>query len=228
MKPCWRSDASGNIIAVNESAMLQLDNSNRAAFIGQPISNFFQFDFEILEQRASNEPSTIWPVRDVAHGRRFFALVRAPRSRTIRAATVKPEVISSSNGSSTARGEQAQQQYVGEDAQMRKNLICGRQLFAKQVPILLQGATGHRQGGLCQGFASRRPVVRQAFRDGELRGDSGKPHRERTVRLHARRIYRRRQGGPPRQDSAVQRRDLVSGRNRRHAADAADPIVARD
>ncbi len=135
-------DGSGNIIAVNESAMLQLDNSNRAAFIGQPISNFFQFDFEILEQRASNEPSTIWPVRDVAHGRRFFALVRAPRSRTIRAAATKPEVISSSNGSSTARGEQAQQQYVGEDAQMRKNLICGRQLFAKQVPILLQGATG--------------------------------------------------------------------------------------
>jgi sigma-54 dependent transcriptional regulator, acetoin dehydrogenase operon transcriptional activator AcoR len=34
------------------------------------------------------------------------------------------------------------QHHVGEDAQMRKNLTFGRQLFAKQVPILLQGATG--------------------------------------------------------------------------------------
>jgi transcriptional regulator of acetoin/glycerol metabolism len=32
--------------------------------------------------------------------------------------------------------------HVGDDAQMHKNLIIARQLFAKQVPILLQGATG--------------------------------------------------------------------------------------
>jgi sigma-54 dependent transcriptional regulator, acetoin dehydrogenase operon transcriptional activator AcoR len=133
-------DGSGTIIAVNESAMLQLDNSNRAAFIGQPIRKFFQFDFDILEQRASNEPSTIWPVRDVAHGRRFFALVRAPLSRTVRALAMRPDSTNSGNG--VSRAEQMQQQHVGEDSQMRKNLICGRQLFAKQVPILLQGATG--------------------------------------------------------------------------------------
>ena len=34
------------------------------------------------------------------------------------------------------------QHHVGEDVQMRKNLTFGRQLFAKQVLILLQGATG--------------------------------------------------------------------------------------
>jgi sigma-54 dependent transcriptional regulator, acetoin dehydrogenase operon transcriptional activator AcoR len=44
----------------------------------------------------------------------------------------------------TAEGAQRRsgQHHVGEDAQMRKNLAFGRQLFAKQVPILLQGATG--------------------------------------------------------------------------------------
>jgi transcriptional regulator of acetoin/glycerol metabolism len=31
---------------------------------------------------------------------------------------------------------------VSEDPQMRRNLACARQLYAKQVPILLQGATG--------------------------------------------------------------------------------------
>jgi len=133
-------DGSGTIVAVNESAMLQLGSSNRKAFVGQPIDQFFQFDFETLEQRASSDPSTIWPVRDVAHGRRFFAVVRAPMNksnRTLPLATLPeraPAALSPPSDSS--------QRHVSEDAQMRKNLACGRQLFAKQVPILLQGATG--------------------------------------------------------------------------------------
>jgi len=133
-------DVSGTIVAVNESAMLQLGSSNRKAFVGQPIDQFFQFDFDTLEQRASSDPSTIWPVRDVGHGRRFFAVVRAPMNkanRTLPLATLPqraPAPLSAPSDSS--------QHHVSEDAQMRKNLACGRQLFAKQVPILLQGATG--------------------------------------------------------------------------------------
>jgi transcriptional regulator of acetoin/glycerol metabolism len=133
-------DASGTIVAVNESAMLQLGSSIRKAFVGQPIDHFFQFDFDTLEQRASTDPSTIWPVRDVAHGRRFFAVVRAPLIRANRALPLAamPE---RAPAALTAITDLAQH-HVGEDAQMRKNLACGRQLFTKQVPILLQGATG--------------------------------------------------------------------------------------
>jgi transcriptional regulator of acetoin/glycerol metabolism len=135
-------DGAGNILALNESALLQLGCSNRKLLVGESIEKFFQFDFATLERRAQFEPSTIWPVRDLAHGRRFFAIARAPlrpaAARTLELAAPAPSAAATGDGAQTIRG----QHHVGEDAQMRKNLTFGRQLFAKQVPILLQGATG--------------------------------------------------------------------------------------
>jgi transcriptional regulator of acetoin/glycerol metabolism len=133
-------DGGGNILALNESALLQLGCSARNSLVGEPIEKFFQFDFATLERRAQFEPSTIWPVRDLAHGRRFFAIARAPLrppARTLELAAPLRAVDSAEAGQ-----EKRGQHHVGEDPQMRKNLTFGRQLFAKQVPILLQGATG--------------------------------------------------------------------------------------
>ncbi len=134
-------DGNGNILAVNESAMLQLGNSSRSAFVGQPVSNFFKFDFETLEHRASAEPSTIWPVRDLAHGRRFFALVRAPLRAALRANSIPAPDRHVEALAPVSRLAEVKS-HISEDPLMRKNMICARQLFAKQVPILLQGATG--------------------------------------------------------------------------------------
>jgi transcriptional regulator of acetoin/glycerol metabolism len=133
-------DGAGNILALNESALLQLGCSTRKLLVGESIEKFFQFDFAALERRAQFEPSTIWPVRDLAHGRRFFAIARAPlrpAARTLELTAPNP-AAETSGAVQLGRG----QHHVGEDAQMRKNLTFGRQLFAKQVPILLQGATG--------------------------------------------------------------------------------------
>ena len=133
-------DGCGRILAVNESALLQLGCSSRKALVGESIEKFFQFDFGTLERRAHFEPSTIWPVRDLAHGRRFFAIPRGPLQRAVRA--WKLAAPNQSGDSEEGRQPARPQHYVGEDAHMRKNLAVGRQLFAKQVPILLQGATG--------------------------------------------------------------------------------------
>jgi transcriptional regulator of acetoin/glycerol metabolism len=125
-------DDAGNILAVNESALVQLGCSSRPSLVGEPIGKYFQFGFGALEQRARFEPSAIWPVRDVAHGRRFFAIAREPaRAQAVPVAEL-----------GAAAEPVREREHVGEDLQMRKNLACGRQLFAKQVPILLQGATG--------------------------------------------------------------------------------------
>jgi sigma-54 dependent transcriptional regulator, acetoin dehydrogenase operon transcriptional activator AcoR len=128
-------DENGNILAVNESALVQLGCSNRRSLVGESVGRFFQFNFAALEQRARFEPTAIWPVRDLAHGRRFFAIARAP----LRASARSPELTAASQ---SAGAESALREHVGEDLQMRKNLACARQLFAKQVPILLHGATG--------------------------------------------------------------------------------------
>jgi sigma-54 dependent transcriptional regulator, acetoin dehydrogenase operon transcriptional activator AcoR len=128
-------DDGGNILAVNESALVQLGCSSRPSLVGEPIGKYFQFNFGALEQRARFEPSAIWPVRDVAHGRRFFAIAREPARAAERAQVSVPELGATSE-------PVREREHVGEDLQMRKNLACGRQLFAKQVPILLHGATG--------------------------------------------------------------------------------------
>jgi sigma-54 dependent transcriptional regulator, acetoin dehydrogenase operon transcriptional activator AcoR len=133
-------DGAGNILALNESALVQLGCSTRKALVGESIEKFFQFDFATLERRAQFEPSTIWPVRDLTHGRRFFAIARAPlrpAARTLELAAPNP-----AGETAEATEHRSGQHHVGEDVQMRKNLTFGRQLFAKQVPILLQGATG--------------------------------------------------------------------------------------
>jgi len=129
-------DDDGDILAVNESALVQLGCSTRQSLVGEPIGKYFQFNFGALEQRAKFEPSAIWPVRDVAHGRRFFAIAREPARLAEHA-----QVALSKELGAAAEGP-LEREHVGEDAQMRKNLACGRQLFAKQVPILLHGATG--------------------------------------------------------------------------------------
>ena len=129
-------DDDGDILAVNESALVQLGCSTRQSLVGEPIGKYFQFNFGALEQRARFEPSAIWPVRDVAHGRRFFAIAREPARLAEHA-----QVALSKELGAAAEGP-LEREHVGEDAQMRKNLACGRQLFAKQVPILLHGATG--------------------------------------------------------------------------------------
>jgi transcriptional regulator of acetoin/glycerol metabolism len=129
----------GNILALSESALVQLGCSTRQSLVGEPIERFFQFNFSALEQRARYEPSAIWPVRDLAHGRRFFAIARAPLHTSLR----NGELSLPARSHHTVSGPSLQErEHVGEDVQMRKNLACGRQLFAKQVPILLHGATG--------------------------------------------------------------------------------------
>jgi transcriptional regulator of acetoin/glycerol metabolism len=131
-------DDNGNILALNESALVQLGCSNRQSLVGEPIGRYFQFNFSALEQRAKFEPSAIWPVRDVAHGRRFFAIARAPLHNSVRSM----ELSVPGQAVEAAEAAGGERQHVGEDLLMRKNLACGRQLFAKQVPILLHGATG--------------------------------------------------------------------------------------
>ena len=134
-------DGSGRILAVNESALLQLGCAARNIVVGQSIEQFFQFDFDTLELRAKSDPSAIWPVRDLAHGRRFFAVVRAPLRRSVE--ILEPAALHRTNAaaSGAAPGERGST-HVGEDSAMHRNMSFGRQLFAKQVPILLHGATG--------------------------------------------------------------------------------------
>jgi transcriptional regulator of acetoin/glycerol metabolism len=129
-------DGDGRIVAVNESAVVQLGMSARAQLVGRSLEEILSFDFATLEQRAASEPATLWPMRDIAYGRRFFANARAPLGRHWVLATTSSVVPAAAAAPAPSR------QHVGSDPRMQHNLNCGRQLFGRRVPILLQGATG--------------------------------------------------------------------------------------
>jgi Transcriptional activator of acetoin/glycerol metabolism len=125
-------DGEGRIVAVNESAVVQLGMSARTQLVGHLLQEILPIDFATLEQRAANDPATLWPMRDLAYGRRFFANARSPLG--YRRTTASSPAVAAATVTS--------RQHVGGDPRMQHNLNCGRQLFGRRVPILLQGATG--------------------------------------------------------------------------------------
>ena len=125
----------GRVLAVNESALLQLGASARTALVGHPIEELFRFAADTMRQRAAHAAATIWPIRDLARGRRFYALVQPPYVPHPAAGKIRDK-------SPHASSPSAMHGHVTLDPRMRRNLASGHQLFAKQVPILLQGATG--------------------------------------------------------------------------------------
>lgn len=126
-------DGNGRIMAVNDAAVVQLGMRAREQLVGRELREILPLDFATLEQRAASEPAALWPVRDLAYGRRFFANVRAP---------LGTRRIASSATAAAIDVPAPQRQHVGGDPRMQHNLSCGRQLFGRRVPILLQGATG--------------------------------------------------------------------------------------
>ncbi|MET0331077.1 MAG: sigma 54-interacting transcriptional regulator, partial [Dyella sp.] len=125
-------DLHGHVCAVNESALSQLGIA-RDQLVGKPLQAIFPFDLAQLQQRASSEHAMLWPIRDIAYGRRFFAMVRAPVGsvRSVGVTAISDPCL----GVPPRR-------HIGSDPRMQHNINCGRQLFGRRVPILLQGATG--------------------------------------------------------------------------------------
>ncbi|HVC16205.1 MAG TPA: sigma-54-dependent Fis family transcriptional regulator [Rhodanobacter sp.] len=127
-------DGDGRIVAVNESALMQLGMNSREQLVGRLLEEIVPLDFSTLEQRAASEPTTLWPMRDIAYGRRFFATARAPLGGR-RTLAPKPFLVAAAQTAPP-------RQHLGSDPRLQRNLNCGRQLFGRRVPILLQGATG--------------------------------------------------------------------------------------
>ncbi|MBS7457860.1 sigma-54-dependent Fis family transcriptional regulator [Coralloluteibacterium stylophorae] len=133
-------DERGVVCAVNDSALLQLGVSSRSCIVGRPIETVFPFRLEAMARRAATAPSTLWPVRDLAHGRRFFAKVRGPlREEPMRSAGAVRAGCRTGAPPVPAPHEPV---HVDADPKVRDAMHRGRQLFARRIPILLQGATG--------------------------------------------------------------------------------------
>lgn len=128
-------DGEGRVQAANESALLQLGAGSRSSLVGRPIEELFRFAADTMRQRAAHAAAAIWPIRDHARGRRFYAKVEPPRAHHAAGGAFRAPAP-------LAQADTVMQGHVVADPRMRRNLASGHQLFAKQVPILLHGATG--------------------------------------------------------------------------------------
>ncbi len=152
----------GTILAVNESALTQLGHPDRKALVGSPIEEVFQFQFATLDQRATTAPQAIWPIRDVHHGRRFFALVRAPQGTQHASAPPRLTSVAVRNAPVVPLADGARR-HVGADPRMQHNFNCAQQLFGKRVPILLQGATGTGKEAFARAMHQMSPWATRSF-----------------------------------------------------------------
>ena len=115
-------DDNGNILAVNESALVQLGCSNRHSLVGEPIGRFFQFNFA-----GAGAAGQIRTERHLA-GARCGAWAALFRDRARAAAHVgarRRTFRCRARRSPQRRAVERDREHVGEDLQMRKNLACG-------------------------------------------------------------------------------------------------------
>ena len=180
----WRQDSGAQRKRAGAARLLDA----QARWSASRSRNSFNSTSRVLEQRAKFEAerhlagarSGSWPA---------FLCDRARAAARFGRARLELAPPSPAGEAADARRADGRSSTSAKTLQMRKNLLCGRQLFAKQVPILLQGATGTGKEAFAKALHRSGLWSRQAVRDRQLRGHSGKPDRERAVRLHARSAF---------------------------------------
>lgn len=132
-------DGSGKILAVNQSALNQLNCNDRKPLMLHTVSDIFETRLETLLARSSRQPSAVWPVRD-RQGRGYFAMLVGPEHQLTIAADPTPQTQAPCL--SSASDQLSLTTLSGADTMMAYNVRCAQRLMNKDINILLSGETG--------------------------------------------------------------------------------------
>jgi transcriptional regulator of acetoin/glycerol metabolism len=136
-------DQAGKILAINRSAMFQLNLESPQQIVGHPIQQLFTTSLGTL---LKNVHSHAFPIRESQHGKRFFATLQAPEKscRSGNNASFRPETPDKSK-----RDENV---YLGrtdsldalhfDEPRMKRNVKTAVKLIERDVPCMLFGETG--------------------------------------------------------------------------------------
>ncbi|MEW8585551.1 MAG: sigma-54-dependent Fis family transcriptional regulator, partial [Candidatus Thiodiazotropha sp.] len=137
-------DTDGKILAINRSAMFQLNLESPLQIVGHPINQLFTTSFSSL---LKNAHSHAFPIRESQHGRRFFATLQAPE-KSCRPNVVPPPWMEKSD---ISRREE-KNDYLGstdslealhfDEPRMKRNVKTAVKLIERDVPCMLFGETG--------------------------------------------------------------------------------------
>ncbi|MEW8330758.1 MAG: sigma-54-dependent Fis family transcriptional regulator [Candidatus Thiodiazotropha sp.] len=135
-------DTDGKILAINRSAMFQLNLESPLQIVGHPINQLFTTSFSSL---LKNVHSPAFPIRESQHGRRFFATLQAPE-KSCRPSVVPPWAEKSDID------RRDDNDYLGstdsldalhfDEPRMKRNVKTAVKLVERDVPCMLFGETG--------------------------------------------------------------------------------------
>jgi len=138
------SDAT--VIAADEMAMRLLGIKQRCELIGRRVDEIFDMRAEEMMDPGSPSVAGLWPVRDAALGRRYFASL-SHEAADVGFAKYR---VRSTRGSDVMQLRPPQgttdvlvlEDLAGEDPQMQRIARSARRVAQSTVAVMIQGATG--------------------------------------------------------------------------------------
>ncbi|MEJ2453576.1 MAG: sigma-54-dependent Fis family transcriptional regulator [Candidatus Thiodiazotropha sp.] len=134
-------DAEGTVLAVNRSAMFQLNLESPQQIVGHPINQLFTTSLGSLLKHANSHP---FPIRETEHGRRFFATLQLPKNSCPTDVSPSSTTIiapKTNHSDSLGRPDSLEALHFGEP-RMKRNVETALKLIERDIPCMLFGETG--------------------------------------------------------------------------------------
>jgi len=151
-------DGNGTITAANPSAVGQLARGSRYDVVGHSIDEILDLSPVALQVRSLRQSEAIWPVRERAHGKRYFATLRGPVSLTP-GRSQGGRIVCTGRSESVPDTLSLERLVAGGDPRVAYSVRCAERLVDKDIPIILHGETGTGKEAMAQaihGASSRR------------------------------------------------------------------------
>ncbi|MES9862703.1 MAG: sigma-54-dependent Fis family transcriptional regulator [Candidatus Thiodiazotropha sp. LLP2] len=134
-------DEEGKILAINRSAMFQLNLESPQQIVGHQIHQQFTTSLTSLLKHAN---SNAFPIRETQHGKRFFATLRLPE-KSCRTSTTPPweskTSILTKSASNPGSSDSLDALHFNEP-RMARNIKTAIKLIDRDIPCILFGETG--------------------------------------------------------------------------------------
>jgi sigma-54 dependent transcriptional regulator, acetoin dehydrogenase operon transcriptional activator AcoR len=133
----------GTVIGADRAAEKLLGADDRYQLVGRPVSDIFDAEGEDFLALPLLRGATLWPVRELRRGQRFYASVHGGASARVDAgavASARPTVVQVA--SSPRTHALTLEELAGDDPQMLRNVRSAHRIADSGVSVLIQGATG--------------------------------------------------------------------------------------
>jgi transcriptional regulator of acetoin/glycerol metabolism len=146
--------SDSTVIAADEMALRLLGVAQRSQLIGRRIDDIFDIRAEEIAEPLSESAAGLWPVRDAALGRRYFASlsheaadIGLSRYRVRRTPAAEPSSASATAiiqlpPSPSLNDSLSFEDLAGGDEQYQRTVRSARRIAASTVSVMIQGATG--------------------------------------------------------------------------------------